>query len=462
MTTEKRRLPTAQEIDEQLNHSLPFNESAEECLTACAMVDADLVLPAVLHLVDPSQLIDPHIAPIFSSIVDLWNRGIAVEPETVATECVDREVFADQQEACQAMARLYFDTVPNPSSAVWYAMHVQKAAMRRSLNFTGFELLRDTNKAGSDPGGILASAEASLREAGRLLHANRPIKASEAVAVALERAKSAKEGSGGLATGFGEVDRLLGGLKGGQLIIVAARPSVGKSAFAANVAYHAASHHCPVLFVAMEMRRHDIGERLLANVASVDLSKIQDNNLSDEEQEQIVRAQDRLHGAPLTIHDDPNMRAIDVAAHAQAVQQASGLGLIIVDYLTQLIPADLKAPREQQVSGLSRDLKKIAMQLDVPLIACAQLNREVEKREKNKLPRLSDLRESGAIEQDADMVLFLHRTVKDETGEASVLVSKNRNGRTGVATLQWNGPRTRFENRAAEHHANYSQALADF
>jgi replicative DNA helicase len=254
----------------------------------------------------------------------------------------------------------------------------------------------------------------------------------------------------GITTGFRDLDEQTTGFQATELIILAARPSMGKTALVCNIAEAVARKSGKgVLLFSLEQSNLELAERFLAITAKINGHDLRAGNLSEDQHMQLVKASDDLARLPLFIDDKPGRTMTQVAALARRLHRRSALGIIIIDYLQLIEPEDKNAPREQQIAGISRRLKFLAKELRVPVVALAQLNRGVELRE-DKRPRLADLRESGAIEQDADMVMFLHRPdaydPEDRPGEAEIIVAKHRSGPTGIIRLTWRKEFMRFEN----------------
>jgi replicative DNA helicase len=253
----------------------------------------------------------------------------------------------------------------------------------------------------------------------------------------------------GITTGFRDLDEQTTGFQATELIILAARPSMGKTALVCNIAEAVARKSGKgVLLFSLEQSNLELAERFLAITAKINGHDLRAGNLSEDQHMQLVKASDDLARLPLFIDDKPGRTMTQVAALARRLHRRSALGIIIIDYLQLIEPEDKNAPREQ-IAGISRRLKFLAKELRVPVVALAQLNRGVELRE-DKRPRLADLRESGAIEQDADMVMFLHRPdaydPEDRPGEAEIIVAKHRSGPTGIIRLTWRKEFMRFEN----------------
>jgi replicative DNA helicase len=255
----------------------------------------------------------------------------------------------------------------------------------------------------------------------------------------------------GLQTGFADLDRMTGGLRAGQLVILAARPSVGKSAFALEVALKVAQRGQPVLVVSLEMGRHELGERVLAH-GGVSSDRILSGRLDALAFETLQGYRDRIGAAPLVIDDDGAATLLAIRAKARRMAAKGGLALLVVDYL-QLVSAESKERRELAVASVSRGLKQLAGELAIPVIAVAQVNRAVEQRA-DKRPTLADLRESGSLEQDADVVLVLHREAAydpdADQGAAELIVRKHRNGPTGTVPLYWMPQKMAFFDAVAE------------
>jgi replicative DNA helicase len=263
--------------------------------------------------------------------------------------------------------------------------------------------------------------------------------------------------SAGIPTGFKDLDSLTGGFHDSELIIVAARPSMGKSALAANIAEHAAiEESVPTLFVSLEMGRMELADRLLGSHARIASEKLRAGTLSIEDRRSLMDSQAEIARSPLHIDDTPTRTCTEIAAVARRLKRKKGLRLLIIDYLQLIQPDNPRDVRQEQVAKMSRRLKGIARELKIPVICVAQLNRQADSGKDGHRPRLSQLRESGAIEQDADVVLFVHREEyycnsreeareKGICGQAELIVAKQRNGATGEIKATWTGKYFRFE-----------------
>jgi len=258
---------------------------------------------------------------------------------------------------------------------------------------------------------------------------------------------------GGVETGFSDFDALTGGLHDSELIILAARPSMGKTALALNIAeYAAVTSSVPTLFVSLEMSSVELADRMLCSIAEVNGQRLRNGTISNDDRRRLVEKAADMSQAPLFVDDSPSRTMTEIAAASRRLKRRNGLGLIVIDYLQLIEPDNAKDPRQEQVAKIARRLKGLARELKVPVLCLAQLNRQAEVAKENR-PRLSHLRESGAIEQDADVVMFVHREeyyqTNDEdrarvSGQAEIIIAKQRNGPIGEIKLLWRKDFTRF------------------
>ena len=270
--------------------------------------------------------------------------------------------------------------------------------------------------------------------------------------------------TGGAESGFAQFDEMTGGLHSGELIILAARPSMGKTALAMNIGeYVSITQQLPVLFVSLEMSGIELADRMLCSLARVNGHRLRNGTISSDDRERLIRKANEISQAPLFVDDSPSRTVSEIAAAARRIKRREGsLGLIVIDYLQLIEPDNSRDPRQEQVAKIARRLKGIARELEVPLLCLSQLNRQAED-SKDHRPRLSHLRESGAIEQDADVVMFVHREEYyhrgDEraqfAGQAEIIISKQRNGPIGDVELTWEADFTRFSDRAPERHNEF-------
>ena len=266
----------------------------------------------------------------------------------------------------------------------------------------------------------------------------------------LEKLYNQKGKISGITTGFSGIDRMTSGLHNSDLLILAARPAMGKSAFAINIATNVAKSGIPVAIFNLEMSKEQVGSRILASEAMVDSNKLRSGQLDDNDWMKLASASGILSETPIYIDDTPGISIMEIRTKCRKLHMEKNIGLVVIDYL-QLITASGKknASREQEISEISRSLKILAKELKIPVIALSQLSRSAEKRQDEKRPMLSDLRESGAIEQDADIVLFIYREdyynpETPEKGIAEIIFAKHRGGSTGTVKLKWLSNYTKF------------------
>jgi len=351
------------------------------------------------------------------------------------------------------------DTAPTSSYGEYYAANVRKASLLRQVVNLGNEASHAAIFERQEPEEILGRMDSEI---GKLIGkcANGTAEGMDTIMTsaldAIDKRMGGK-GPAGAMTGYTSLDGIIGGLMPGKLVIVAGRPSMGKSAFATNVSEHVAADGGQVLYVSLEMTKLELADRILSSQSRVDSTRMRDGSLTPDERLRIAQSASLVSQWPLCVLDDSHLSVRQIAAHASQHKRKHGLALVVVDYLQLVDPANSRDPRQEQVAQMTRQLKVMARELEVPIIVVAQLNRQTESATDNR-PRLSHLRESGAIEQDADMVLFVHREeyyIGDESkkdavrGKAELIVAKNRGGPVNTAKLTWQGRYTRFDNAAS-------------
>jgi replicative DNA helicase len=432
----------------------PHNLSAEESLLGALLLSRD-AMGAVTDLrLNSGDFYKPAHQHIFEAIRVLLADGQIIDSVTVAEE-LRRAGLLDAIGGTAVLLELVAGT-PSVTNAPRYARIVQNTALLRKLIGVAGEL---TDLAFSGPDDVdkaldLAETKVfeiaenrqvdSVRELGDLL---------PEVIDEIERIQEQGHILTGAPTGYTDLDELLTGLQPSTLCIVGARPSMGKTAFALGLAVNVAIEaHKPVLFFSLEMGHRELAQRILASEARVDSSKFRKGNLEGPDWTKINRALGRLE-APLHIDDNPNTTVMEIRAKARRLQAKSGqIGLIIIDYLQLMTGGGESENRQLEVSEMSRGLKILARELECPIMALSQLSRQLEQRA-DKRPMLSDLRESGSLEQDADIVMFIYRDEvynadSPDRGVAEIIVAKHRNGPIGKAKLVFVGQHTRFENAA--------------
>lgn len=360
-------------------------------------------------------------------------------------------------------------SVPTAANATHYAEIVKSKSTLRALILSSTEILRDAYEEAEESKELLARAEQRIfsildQQGTGDLSSIRDI-LQEAM-VRIDARMKQEHSLGGVETGFRDFDSMTGGLHDSELVILAARPSMGKTALALNMAEHAAlSQGVGTLFVSLEMSSVELADRLLCSLARVNGMRLRNGSISNDDRRRLVEKAAEMSQAPLFVDDTPSRTITEIAATARRLKRRSNLGLVVIDYLQLIEPDNSRDPRQEQVAKIARRLKGLARELKVPVMCLAQLNRQAEATRDNK-PRMSHLRESGAIEQDADVVMFIHReeyycTNEEDkakvAGEAELIVSKQRNGPTGDVKLSWLKDFTRFTDAASRPYDEFEQ-----
>ena len=428
----------------------PQNVEAEESLLGAMLLSKDAIATAV-ETVAAGDFYKPAHAHLFDAVVTLYGAGEPVDPTTVA-EALRRTGVLDALGGRNAILRIQVAT-PAASNAAFYARIVADHALLRRLISVGSEIAELGYVVPEDVDAVLDEAETLVFEVANRRQTTSLRGIHETLQDSLAHLEALFERHGqttGVPTGFRDLDEVLLGWQPSNLIVLAARPGQGKTAFALGTAIHAAVHeHRPVVFFSMEMGYLELTQRILAAEAGVDSRLLRTGRIPETDWTKISRAVGRLAEAPLFIDDNPHLTVMDMRAKCRRLKAAHGdLALVVVDYL-QLMSTPRKAENRQvEVSELSRGLKVLARDLDVAVLALSQLNRSLEYRA-DKRPMLADLRESGALEQDADVVAFIYRddtyhADSDEKGVAEVIVAKHRNGPTAKIRLAFLEHLTRF------------------
>jgi replicative DNA helicase len=442
-------------LGELLDRQPPRSLEAER-----ALIGSLLLLPEVCDevalIVRAEDFYDPAHRTIFTHMLSLHESGRQIDPTLLSQLLKD----AGQYENVGGAAFLLelSQEVATAAHAEYYARIVRDKSVLRSLIHASTDIIQDSYETGVDARAMLARAEervfrildskgeTQVRAIRDVLH--------ESLA-RIDARLQQQHAYGGLETGFIDFDELTGGLHNSELVILAARPSMGKTALAINIAEHAAIGAAkPVLVVSLEMSALELGDRLLCSRARVNSHRLRNGQLSREDSQRLIQTAADVSRAPLYIDDSPSRNMTEIAATARRLKRQGGLSLVVVDYLQLIEPDNPRDPRQEQVARISRRLKGLARELNVPVLCLAQLNRQVEATRDNR-PQLSHLRESGAIEQDADVVAFVHREEFYQSneedrervkGQADLLIRKQRNGPIGDIKLTWLHEFTRFEN----------------
>lgn len=439
----------------------PHNRDAERSLLGSMLRDNHSIND-IVHLVKADHFYVFAHQKIYEAITKLNDdSGKPADLVTVA-EWLSQQKLMDEIGGPAYLAELW-DAAPSAAHYRQYAEIVRQKAITRNLIHACSELQADAFDQAQPAQELLDSAERRILEIAEMGITGDTITLHDALQEAWHRLDQRKKQGdnefSGIPTGYLDLDNLTAGFQNSELIVLAARPSVGKTAFALNIARHVVvEENQPVLFVSLEQARVELAERLLCCQARVDSHRMRRGHLSTEDMDKIFEAGDVLSRAKLFIDDTPGQNMLRIAANARRLKKRHDLRLVMIDYLQLIDPDDRRDSRQEQVAAISRRLKFLARELKVPVVALAQVNRSSEDRQDHR-PRLSDLRESGAIEQDADTVMMLHRPDYHEPGQneglVEVIVAKQRNGPTGEVSLMYVKQYMRFENFAVEHSSSF-------
>jgi replicative DNA helicase len=426
---------------------------AEKAILGILMLSPDLV-SEVRRRLDVDDFYVPQHQVIFAAACELDDERLPVEPTSLLSKITRNGKVKNLSDLTLYLTDL-LSTAPASAALGYYAGLVRDAATRRGLANVGVKMQQLAALNGSDnPTAIVEEMRTALDNlAVDRIGSEVPV-SDDILALTLEEIDALASGKtvSGIPTGFTELDYALNGLRPGQMIIIAARPGVGKSSLMMDVVRHAAfKQKKSVLVFSLEMSKTEVMMRALSGEAYVDLHSLKTGDLDDHKWQQISKATTKMAGAKLGIDDNAAVTLTDIRAQARSFQRSHGLDMIAIDYL-QLMNADKRTDsRQQEVSEISRGIKLLAKEFGVPVLALSQLNRGSEQRS-DKKPAISDLRESGSLEQDADVVILLHREEmydkeSPRAGEADVIIAKQRSGPTGTIVLSWLGKYSRFDNR---------------
>jgi replicative DNA helicase len=422
------------------------------------LLSRDAITAAVEVGVEAADFYKPAHAHLFEAVLSLYGQGEPVDPVTVAEE-LRRADLLDSLGGRTTLLRLQAAT-PASANATHYAKIVNELALLRRLIGVAGDIAEMGYDDSQDVVETLDRAESLVFEVAERRVSESMVRVSDALQTTLDQLEALYDSTGditGVPTGYTDLDHLLLGLQPSNLVVVAARPGAGKTSLAlgaaANVAMQARR---PVLFFSMEMGTLELTKRLLAGEAHVDARRLQTGNIPEADWTRLSHAVGRLAEAPLFIDDNPHCTVMEMRAKSRRTKARHGdLGLVVVDYLQLMTPMAKRAENRQvEVAEISRGLKILARELDCPVMALSQLNRQLEYRA-DKRPMLADLRESGSLEQDADVVVFIYRDDiynpdSDQRGTAEIIVAKHRNGPTGTTRLAFVDRLTKFANMAAE------------
>lgn len=433
----------------------PQNTEAEQCLLGCLMLDKNAIVK-VADFIAPQDFYKDIHKDIFSSMADLFSKMEPIDIISVSARLKEKGQL-DHIGGYSYLTSL-INTVPTATHVANYAKLVREKKVLRDLIEASHEIGLDAFDESQDVDTLLDKAEKKVFSIGQRSLRQTFVPIKEILGETFERIDQLSKHQSlyrGVPTGFTKLDNMLSGLQRSDLVILAARPSMGKSSLALDIARHVAIHeNLPVGIFSLEMSKDQLAERLLSSQANIDSWRLRTGKLQDNAQDndfsRLQSAMGSLSEAPIYIDDAGTTNILQMRAMARRLQSEAGLGLMIVDYLQLMDSTNKYATPIQQVTENSRALKGLAKELNIPVLVLSQLSRAVEQRTPHK-PMLSDLRESGAIEQDADVVLFIYREDKYnenslEKNIAEILIAKHRNGPTGAVKLYFDEQRVSFRN----------------
>lgn len=446
---------------ESMSERLPPQDLESERAVIASMLLQPNCIDGVMAILSADKFYADSHRRIVKCIAEMWDSGKhAIDTLTVGKELEKRQEL-DQVGGVDYLVQI-MESVPHAAHSEHYAGLVREAWYRRALLESCSDAAREVYSSTLETEALTARIEQRLHD---LIESGTPAKVrtiSEALCEVFD--EQMKERRQGVPTGFGDLDRIIDGLMPGTLTILAARPSMGKTALALNILRNVGKTKRQCLFVSLEQPQLEIAERMLALESEVGIHSMRKGGLQESEQWALGEASQRLSEMTIQIDDRSYQTPTKIASVARLHKRRHGMGLMVIDYLQLVEPDDVRQPREQQVATATRRLKCLAKDLDVPVLLLAQLNRQVENRE-DKAPRLADLRESGAIEQDADQVWFVWRPEVYEAGKeegiAYVKVAKNRNGPLGTVKFAYRGPYFRFNVIAQDMEADAFVAHQD-
>ena len=437
----------------------PYSAEAEQAVLGAILLDADAALRGA-ELLDDAMFHREGHRRLFRAMHGIVERGGVIDPVTLRDE-VDRRGELEAVGGIEYLSYL-LDVVPTAANIDYHAKIVRDKALLRRLIEAATGIVQEAYEGKRLADEVLDSAEQRIFLVSETRKTEGFVRLKELLWPTMERIESLHAGGQsitGVPSGFADLDDKTAGFQNADLVIVAARPSMGKTALCLNVAQHAAIEKgIPVAIFSLEMAKAQLVQRLLTSEARVDAHRLRQGMLKDADYALLARAAGILSSAPIWIDDSAALTPLELRSKARRIKAEHNVGLIIVDYLQLMRSPEQSENRVQEISAISRALKALAKELDVPVVALSQLSRAPEQRGgEHRRPQLSDLRESGAIEQDADVVLFIYReemysgtedpkTGENIEGQAEVIIGKQRNGPTGTIKLHFHKAYTRFDN----------------
>jgi replicative DNA helicase len=439
-------------ISSQFDKLPPHSMESEMCLLASMMLDKEMI-GQVVQIVDREAFFQADNQIIYDVLVKLYEQNRPIDAVILREELIKRQLL-DEVGGSAYLAQL-LNSVPSSAHGAHYARIVREKALLRQLIAASNETLRDAYAPHESAELVLDKAEKRVFEIAQKKVGKSMVAMEEVLHEVFEMIEN--RGQRGIETGFFELDDMMNGLQNGEMVIVAARPSMGKTAFAMNVIEHvAADSLLPCAVFSLEMSKQQLAQRMLCSRGQIDAHKLRKGMLQAHEYAHLANVVGELAKAPIWVDDSPGLTPLDLRAKARRLKLQHDVKCLMIDYM-QLMDNPGPDSRQQQISEISRGIKAVARELNVPVIALSQLNRASEGRDGHR-PRMSDLRESGSIEQDADVVMLLHREDYYRMAEpdfqpdniAEVIIAKQRNGPTGTVKLTFLNKTTRFENLASQ------------
>lgn len=438
----------------------PWSNDAEQAVLAAMLLDQDAALKAA-ELLDDSMFYKEAHRILFRAMAGLTEKGEVIDPVTLREELVRRGDL-DRVGGMEYIAAL-LDVVPTAANVEAHIRIVRDQAVLRRLVEAATEIIQDVYERKGESGEVLDNAEHRIFQVAQFRRSEDFSRLKELIWPTMERIEQMQGRAGavtGVPTGFLDLDEKTAGFQRADLVIIAARPSMGKTAFALNVVQHAAiERQIGVAVFSLEMSKEALVQRLLCSEGLVDAQRLRRGALRDDDYPKLARAAGLLGTAPIWIDDSAALTPLQMRSKARRLKAEHDIGMVVVDYLQLMQGPAQSENRQQEISYISRSLKALAKELDVPVVALSQLSRAPEQRGgEHRRPQLSDLRESGAIEQDADLVCFIYRPEMYEKedkdgnsleGMAELIIGKQRNGPTGIVDLYFKKEYTRFDNRTS-------------
>lgn len=428
---------------------VPQNLDAERSVLGALLLHTDAVVDVTF--LKPDDFYLPKHQQVFQAILTAYNTRTATDPIVVGEE-LSRQGKLDEVGGHEQLMDL-MEGVITAAGVVYHAEIVREKAIARRLLETCLDVARRAYDNESEAKELLDEAERKIFEISGMDKSGDAVSIADVLQLTFEKIDRLREREGrltGHATDYYDFDDMTGGLQPGELVIIAARPSMGKTTFALNLTERVSNHGKGIAFFSLEMSNQQVIQNMLCCRSQIDGSAMRKGRITDQQYKRLQEEAAKLYETPIFIDDTPGISITQLRAKARRLKQKHGIDMIVVDYLQLMTGGGRFESRQQEISAISRGLKSVARELSVPVLALSQLNRDVENRDDHR-PRMSDLRESGAIEQDADVILLLHRDdyfnpTEENRGLAQVIIAKQRNGPTGEVALRFFREYMRFEN----------------